>query len=75
MTLDVVNAQNEKVDSVEISDAVFGGRVDAGLVWESVVHQNASERRGYPLHEDSWRGTRHGEQAVAAKGYGASSGR
>lgn len=46
MTLDVVNAQNEKVDSIELSDDVFGGRVAAGLVWESVVHQNAVDRRG-----------------------------
>ena len=54
MTLDVVNAQNEKVDSIELSDDVFGGRVDAGLVWESVVHQNASDRRG--THSTKTRG-------------------
>jgi len=46
MTLDVVNEQNEKVDSIELSDEVFGGRVNTGLIWESVVHQNASDRRG-----------------------------
>ena len=46
MTLDVVNAQREKVDSVELSDDVFGRRVNTGLIWESVVHQNAAERRG-----------------------------
>jgi large subunit ribosomal protein L4 len=46
MTLDVVNAKNEKVDSVELSDDVFGGSVNAALIWESVVHQNASDRRG-----------------------------
>jgi large subunit ribosomal protein L4 len=46
MTLDVVNAQNEKVGSVDLADAVFGGRAKADLVWESVVRQNASERRG-----------------------------
>ena len=46
MTLDVVNEKNEKVDSIELSDDVFGGRVDEGLVWESVVNQNACERRG-----------------------------
>jgi large subunit ribosomal protein L4 len=42
----VVNEQNEKVGSVELSDEVFGGRVNTGLIWESVVHQNASDRRG-----------------------------
>jgi large subunit ribosomal protein L4 len=46
MTLDVVNAQNEKIGSVDLSDAVFGGRAKTDLVWESVVRQNASERRG-----------------------------
>ena len=46
MTLDVVNDQNEKTGSVELSDGVFGGRVNTGLIWESVVHQNAEDRRG-----------------------------
>ncbi len=46
MTLDVVNAKNEKVGSVDLSDAVFGGRSKTDLVWESVVRQNAAERRG-----------------------------
>ena len=46
MTLDVVNDQNEKTGSVELSDEVFGGRVNTGLIWESVVHQNAEDRRG-----------------------------
>ena len=46
MTLDVVDLQNEKVGSVEVSDEVFGGRVNRGIIWESVVHELASERRG-----------------------------
>jgi large subunit ribosomal protein L4 len=46
MNLDVVNSQNEKVGTLELSDEVFGGRVKDHLVWESVVHANASERRG-----------------------------
>jgi len=46
MTVDVVNAQNEKVGSVDVSDDVFGGRVNTDLIWESVVHENASNRRG-----------------------------
>ena len=46
MKIDVVNADNKKVDSVELSDEVFGGRVNGGLIWESVVHTNASKRRG-----------------------------
>jgi large subunit ribosomal protein L4 len=46
MTLDVVNGDNEKVGSVDLSDAVFAGPAKLDLVWESVVRQNASERRG-----------------------------
>ena len=46
MTLDVVNSQNEKVGAVDLNDAVFGGTIKKDLVWESVVRENASERRG-----------------------------
>jgi large subunit ribosomal protein L4 len=46
MQLDVVNSQNEKVGAVELSDAVFGGRVNSHLIWESVVRENAAKRRG-----------------------------
>src|SRR5213592_449032 len=46
MQLDVVNNENQKVGSVDVSDEVFGGRVNSALMWESVVHANAAERRG-----------------------------
>jgi large subunit ribosomal protein L4 len=46
MTLDVVNTQNEKVGSVDVRDEVFGGRIKTDLIWESVVQENASRRRG-----------------------------
>jgi large subunit ribosomal protein L4 len=46
MQLDVVNAQNEKVGSVELDEAVFSEAPRLHLVWESVVRQNATERRG-----------------------------
>ena len=46
MTVDVVNAENEKVGSVELKDDVFGSRANMELIWESVVHANAAERRG-----------------------------
>ena len=54
MTIDVVNGKNEKVGSVELSDEVFTGRVNTGIIWESVVHQNAGERRG--THSTKTRG-------------------
>ena len=46
MTLDVVNERNDRIGSIDLSDEVFGGPVDEGLVWESVVQQNAADRRG-----------------------------
>src|SRR5262245_1160788 len=46
MQLDVVNNNNEKVGTVDVNDDVFGGRVNTGVMWESVVHANAAERRG-----------------------------
>jgi large subunit ribosomal protein L4 len=46
MQLDVVNSENQKVGTVDLRDEVFGGRVNADLIWESVVHENASKRRG-----------------------------
>ena len=46
MTLDVVNADNQKVGTLDLNDDVFAGHVKTDLIWESVVRQNASERRG-----------------------------
>lgn len=54
MTLDVVNEQNEKVGALDLDDNVFSGRVHTGLIWESVVHQHACERRG--THSTKTRG-------------------
>jgi len=46
MTVDVVNSQNEKIGSLDLSDDVFGGRIKTDLIHESVVRANAAERRG-----------------------------
>jgi len=46
MQLDVVNNENKKVGTVDVKDDVFGGRVNTDLIWESVVHANAKDRRG-----------------------------
>ena len=54
MTLDVVDLRNEKVGSLELSDEVFGGRVNTGVIWEAVVHQGACEHRG--THSTKTRG-------------------
>src|SRR5438552_787855 len=46
MQLEVVNKNNERLGVMDLSDEVFGGRVNAELIWESVVRANAAARRG-----------------------------
>jgi large subunit ribosomal protein L4 len=46
MQIDVVNSSNQKVGAIDVSDEMFGGRVNSTLIWESVVHANAAARRG-----------------------------
>jgi len=46
MTLDVVNRENQKVGSLDVSDELFAGRVKVDLIHESVVRANAADRRG-----------------------------
>src|SRR5258707_4964097 len=46
MTVDVVDSDNQKVGSVDLSDELFGGRVKTDLIHESVVRANAADRRG-----------------------------
>ena len=46
MQFDVVDTDNKKVGTVDLKDDVFGGRVNGDLIWESVVHANAADRRG-----------------------------
>src|SRR6187549_2461444 len=46
MKLNIQNAKAETVDTIDLNDDVFGGRVKADLIWASVVQENAAERRG-----------------------------
>jgi large subunit ribosomal protein L4 len=46
MELAIVNGNNEKVGSIDLKDDLFSGPVKTDLVWQAVVQQNASERRG-----------------------------
>src|SRR5262249_8634164 len=70
MTLDVVNSANEKVGSVDLNDAVFGGAVKADLVCASVVRQNASERRGQHIIQNRARVSGRGKKPYKQKGTG-----
>lgn len=70
MTLDVVDSRNEKIGSVEVSDAVFGGRPNRDVIWESVVHQSAGERRGTHATKTRGRVSGTGKKPWRQKGTG-----
>jgi len=70
MTLDVVNADNQKVGSVDLDDAVFGGPVKTDLVWESVVHEQASRRRGTHMTKNRALVSGSGKKPYKQKGTG-----
>ena len=46
MKINIVNSDNKKIGSLDLKDEVFGGRVKTDLIWEAVVQENASDRRG-----------------------------
>src|SRR5574342_187203 len=46
MKIDIVNGNNETVGALELDEQVFGGRVKTDVIWESVVQENAAQRRG-----------------------------
>jgi len=70
MTLDVVNSDNQKVGSVDVADAVFAGPVKTDLIWESVVRQNASERRGTHMTKNRALVSGGGKKPYKQKGTG-----
>ncbi|MCC7009377.1 MAG: 50S ribosomal protein L4 [Acidobacteria bacterium] len=70
MKLDVVNSQNQKIDSLDLNDAVFAGLVKTDLIWESVVHQNASERRGTHMTKNRALVSGSGKKPYRQKGTG-----
>src|SRR5438128_4136097 len=70
MTLDVVNGDNEKVGSVDLSDDVFGGPVKRDLIWAAVVRQNASERRGTHMTKNRALVSGSGKKPYKQKGTG-----
>jgi large subunit ribosomal protein L4 len=70
MKLDVVNRENQVVGSLDVSDAVFAGRVKTDLIWESVVRQNASERRGTHMTKNRALVSGSGKKPYRQKGTG-----
>jgi large subunit ribosomal protein L4 len=70
MKVNVVNARNEKVGSLELNDDVFAGRVNGSLIWESVVHANAADRRGTHMTKNRALVSGGGKKPYAQKGTG-----
>ena len=70
MTVDVVNNENQKVVSVDVSDEVFGGRVKVDLIHESVIRANAAERRGTHATKTRARVSGSGKKPWRQKGTG-----
>jgi large subunit ribosomal protein L4 len=70
MKLDVINAESQKVGSVDLDDAVFSGVVKTDVIWESVVRQNASERRGTHMTKNRALVSGTGKKPYAQKGTG-----
>lgn len=70
MKLDVVNAEKQSVGSIDLNDALFGGRVKQDLIWASVVRQNAGERRGTHASKNRALVSGSGKKPYAQKGTG-----
>jgi large subunit ribosomal protein L4 len=70
MQLAVVNHNNEKVGDIDLRDEVFGGRVNVGLIWESVVRANAAERSGTHATKNRARVSGSGKKPWRQKGTG-----
>jgi len=45
-SVDIINLQNQKVGSLELSDAVFGAEINKALIYEAVRHYQAGLRSG-----------------------------
>jgi len=70
MTIDVVNGDKQKVGSLELADELTAGPVKTDLVWESVVRQNASERRGTHMTKNRALVSGGGKKPYKQKGTG-----
>ena len=70
MKLDVINAESQKVGSVDLDDAVFAGPIKTDVIWTSVVRQNASERRGTHMTKNRALVSGTGKKPYARKGTG-----
>src|SRR3970282_467567 len=66
--VDVVNANNEKVDSLELPEAIFGAAVESHLLHEVVRMQRANRRPGTGDTKGRAGAVGRGEETRQAKG-------
>jgi large subunit ribosomal protein L4 len=70
MTLDVVNSDNQKVGTIDLGEALTAGPIKTDLIWQSVVRQNASERRGTHMSKNRALVSGGGKKPYKQKGTG-----
>jgi large subunit ribosomal protein L4 len=70
MKLNIRNAENETVDTVDVNDELLEGRVKTDLIWASVVQQNAAERRGTHMTKNRALVSGGGKKPYKQKGTG-----
>ena len=70
MKLNIRNAQNETVDTLDVNEDLLAGRVKTDLIWASVVQQNAAERRGTHMTKNRALVSGGGKKPYKQKGTG-----
>jgi large subunit ribosomal protein L4 len=70
MKLNIRNAKNETVDTLDVKDDLLAGRVKTDLIWASVVQQNAAERRGTHMTKNRALVSGGGKKPYKQKGTG-----
>jgi large subunit ribosomal protein L4 len=68
--VDVVNLENQKVGEVELSDAVFGVKINEALLYESVRNYLAGRRSGTAKTKRRWEVSGSGKKLWRQKGTG-----
>jgi large subunit ribosomal protein L4 len=68
--VDVVNLANQVVGQIELSDSVFGAKVNEALLYESVRHYMACKRSGTHKTKRRWEVSGSGKKLWRQKGTG-----
>ena len=69
-SVDVFDLNNQKVGTVDLSDAVFGAKVNESLLYEAVRHYLAGQRSGTAKTKNRWEVSGSGKKLWKQKGTG-----